>query len=270
MACLSLRKIYRYQQKIIKCIYGPMPIVLPMNTQTVTDVKVLLVFTAVKAEYDAISSAVKHWTLDTPRGVRATGYDEVVVEQIGVRGKNLRNILPKFAHTRLAGVITAGVAGALDPDLGVGDVVIDSASMEVDRVVEFINAMSGGARVHKGPIHTSKTLVSTVAEKKLLFAQNHCLAVEMESQYTRSFAEHRKLPWLSVRAISDSAIDAIPRQVVHFVDRKGNMNPFGITMGLAMNPMLIPQVVRLGRNTTLATKRLSDVMGAVIRSGWPF
>ena len=270
MAHKCLKTFLRYRKKIIKCIYGRVPILVPMNTPTATDQKVLLIFTAVKTEFDAVSSAVNHWTQDTPSSVRTTVYDEVVVEQIGIRGRNLRHVLPKYAHSRITGVITAGLAGALDPNLGIGDVVIDSAAKDADRVVEFINAMSGGTRVHKGPIHTSKALVSTVEEKKLLSAQNHCLAVEMEAQYVRSFAEHRKLPWLSVRAISDSAVDAIPQQVVRFVDRKGNVNPFGVTMGLAMNPMLIPQVVRLGKNTSLANKRLGEIMGAIIRSGWPF
>jgi adenosylhomocysteine nucleosidase len=112
--------------------------------------------------------------------------------------------------------------------------------------------------------------VSTARAKKQLHKETKALAVDMENAYTRQLADRRHIPWLGIRAISDTAFENISPQVVHFVDGTGNARPWDITISLARKPMLIPQLIRLGRNTQSATKHLSAAIGAVIRSGWPF
>ncbi len=259
-------------QSVAICYFRP-PVVSieqAMITQTVCDSRLLLVLTAIKPEYEAVSSAVKQWIHNTPAAMRSNAYEEVVVEQIGIRGKSLREILTRYSHSQLAGVIIAGVAGGLDPRLGIGDVVIDSASQDAPRIAEFIHAMSGGRNVHIGPIHTSKHMVTSPREKKLLFEKTRALAVEMENKYTRILANRREIPWLGIRTISDTAFESMPAQVVRFVDSMGAVRPWEITVSLARQPLLIPEVMRLGRHTQIATRKLAETLGAVIRSGWPF
>ena len=254
------------------CYFRPpvVPIEQAMITRTVCDSRLLLILTALKPEYEAVSSAVKHWMHDTPAAARSNAYEEIVVEQIGIRGQSLREILPRYSNSPLAGVIIAGVAGALDPRLGIGDVVIDSASQDAPRIAEFIHAMSGGQNVRIGPIFTSKHMVTSPKEKKLLFEKTRALAVEMENKYTRILANRRAIPWLGIRTISDTAFANMPAQVGRFVDSLGAVRPWEITISLARRPLLIPEVMRLGRHTQIATRKLAEILGAVIRSGWPF
>src|SRR5271170_2794952 len=129
-----------------------------MSTQISSDTKILLIFTPVKAERAAVDMAVNRWTASVPESLRSTSYENIVIEQIGVRGTNLRDILPRYTHSPVAGIITAGIAGALSPELDVGDLVLDSASSDVQRVADFMNTMSNSRRVCVGPVHTSKTL----------------------------------------------------------------------------------------------------------------
>ncbi len=267
---ISERRITAFLEKLLRLGYRICPIESAMSTQTVCDSKVLLMFAALKSETEAVQTAVDHWTHDCPSIARSGAYDSIMVECIGMRGRRLREVLPRYAHQRVAGVIVAGVAGALSPDLAVGDLVIDTESTEADRVAEFMNAMSSQRRVRVGPIHTVKEMVSSARAKKQLHKETNAMAVDMENAYTRQLAERRKAPWLGIRAISDTAFENISPQVVHFVDGSGSVRPWDLTLSLARKPMLIPQLIRLGRNTQSATRHLSDAIGAVIRSGWPF
>ena len=230
----------------------------------------LLMFAALKPEAEAVQTAVDRWTHDCPSIARSGSYDNITVECIGMRGTRLREVLPRYAHQRVAGVIVAGVAGALAPELVIGDLVIDTNSTDADRVAEFMNAMSSQRRVRVGPIHTAKELVGSARAKKQLYKETNAIAVDMENAYTRQLADRRKVPWLGIRAISDTAFENISSKVVHFVDGSGTVRPWDLTLSLARKPMLIPQLIRLGRNTQSATRHLSDAIGAVIRSGWPF
>ena len=230
----------------------------------------LLMFAALKPETDAVQTAVDRWTHDCPSFSRSRSYDNIKVECIGMRGTRLREVLPRYAHQRVAGVIVAGVAGALAPELAIGDLIIDTNSTDAVRVAEFMNAMSSQRRVRVGPIHTAKELVGSARAKKQLYKETNAIAVDMENIYTRQLAERRKVPWLGIRAISDTAFENISSKVVHFVDGSGTVRPWDLTLSLARKPMLIPQLIRLGRNTQSATRHLSDAIGAVIRSGWPF
>ncbi len=241
-----------------------------MNTATACDLKILLVFAALNSEKEAVQSSVDHWTQNCPRALQSTAYEKIIVECIGVRGNRLRQVLPQYAHQRVAGVIVAGVAGALAPELGVGDLIIDSQSTDAQRVGDFMNAMSTPRPVRVGLIHTAKHMVCTVKAKQVLHQQTNALAVEMENAYTHALADRRHVPWLGIRSISDTAFEEVSPQVVHFVDSVGSLRPWDFTWSLARRPMLIPQLIRLGKNTHSATKQLSDAIGAVIRSGWPF
>ncbi len=240
-----------------------------MDTQTICDAKVLLILTAIKTEYSAVKSVVDRWLADSPTTIRTDHYDQMAVELIGIRAKGLRDVLSAYSHNRVVGVITAGLAGALSPELDTGDIVIDSTSTNASALAQFMDNMSGRRRVFVGPIHTSRHVVSTPEDKKKLYTESQALAVDMENSYTRDFALRRKIPWLGIRAISDNAFESIPAEVMRFIDTAGNVKPWELTMGLARHPGLIPAVVRLGKHTQTATRQLSDTLAAVIRSGWP-
>ena len=95
----------------------------------------------------------------------------------------------------VAAIIMAGLAGGLDPILGIGDIVID------DCPPGWIPDLP-----HRiGKIVTSPTMVSTPADKQKLFEQTGALAVDMENEIVRAAALKIGVPFVSIRAISDTA-----------------------------------------------------------------
>jgi hypothetical protein len=142
-------------------------------------------------------------------------------------------------------VIVAGLAGALDPVLGVGDLVLDRP----------VAGLPPGLPWHVGTIHTAEDLVSSVEHKRDLFRQTGSLAVDMEQAVV-----HRMLPntcrIIGLRAISDPADMALDPAVIGMVDPLGRPRPLAVLATLARRPGLIPHLRQLNANSKLALRSL--------------
>ncbi|NNM85933.1 MAG: hypothetical protein HKL96_09305 [Phycisphaerales bacterium] len=241
-----------------------------MTTKVVSDSKLLLIVTAVGVEQHAISPVVKHWLGETPAAVRSPRYENIIVEQLGVRSSRLGEVMPRYAHCHLAGIISAGLGGGLDPELAIADVVLDQDSHQCSRVLDFINAMSGGQRCQLGKMYTSKQVIARPEEKKELFQKTGCNVVDMESRRIRDYATRHNTPWLGVRAISDTAFDAMPKEFVRMLDDGGNISFLKLASSLATSPSLLKHMLRLRKTSHDAARQLANTIGAIIRSGWPF
>jgi hypothetical protein len=149
-----------------------------------------------------------------------------------------------------SGIILAGIAGALDPKLQIGDVLIET---------------SGDFHWPKFPfqtrkIHCADHVISTVAEKAKLFAETRAVAVDMESAKVRRFAEERAIPMLHIRAISDQADHAIPPEIFGWLDSMGNPRGSAVARGIARNPTLLPSLFRLRKHSTIACRAMAQAV----------
>jgi adenosylhomocysteine nucleosidase len=149
-----------------------------------------------------------------------------------------------------SGVILAGIAGALDPNLKIGDVLIET---------------SGDYPWPKFPfqsrkIHCADHVISTVAEKAKLFSETRAVAVDMESERVRRFAEECGIPMLHIRAISDQANHAIPPEIFGWLDSMGNPRGAAVASGIARNPMLLPTLLRLRRHSAIACHAMAQAV----------
>jgi adenosylhomocysteine nucleosidase len=162
--------------------------------------------------------------------------------------------MPDLRHTPPNGIIMAGLAGALYPALRIGDVVIDDCPAEFQPSGHF----------RTGKITASKKLVSTPLEKRLLFEQTGALAVDMESAVVRAAAAEQNLPFVSIRAISDTADESLDPAILGMVDSFGQPRIIPLALALLRRPMLIPRLIRLGKSSNLAAKNLATVVHAIV------
>ena len=179
------------------------------------------------------------------RALRRAGLSATVV---GIGGSRLSAVVVPPGTTA---VLMAGVGGAIDPSLAVGDVVTDGTPVP-------------GVRC--GVIHSVDRVVSTVAEKAALFAATGASVVDMEQAIVRAWAERLGLPVIGVRAVSDAATDVIDPDVVRFVTDVGRPRPGVIAAALLRRPGLIPQLVRLNADTRRALGRLAVALPVIVRS----
>ena len=156
----------------------------------------------------------------------------------------------------VCGLIMAGLAGALDPVLRVGDVVIDDCPTAALPAVAY----------RRGKICASPTLLSTPADKQAMFDRTRALAVDMESAAARQLAADWSVPFVSIRAISDAADESLDPAVLKLVDSFGRPRPLCIAATLVQRPSLIPHLRRLGAASSLAADHLAKAVRGIAQA----
>jgi len=173
---------------------------------------------------------------------RAIGLD---AETVGIRACRLRHDAIPLGTSC---VIMAGLGGALDPALSVGDVIV--------------HGPLGWASptVRTGKIHTVDRMISDPAEKASLFKSTGGLAVDMESAIVRQAAEIKGVPFFNIRAISDTADQAIDAEIFGLVDDIGRPRPMKAMSLLARRPGLYGSMRRLQSDTEIALAKLAQAV----------
>lgn len=214
----------------------------------------LMIFTAVALEARAVAGALGMDCPGAGRGVRRqAGGHSVSIHLIGIRGKGVHDVpLPAEGASC---VIMAGLAGALDPSLGIGDVVIDHVA----------EGMGVSLRATRGRIYTSERIVATPKEKAELFASTEAIAVDMENSIVREWARLHGVAFAAIRAISDRADQSLDPAVLRLVDEWGRPRLAGIFRTLVRKPTLIPKLIRLGADSKTAARQLGVAVSELVR-----
>ena len=152
----------------------------------------------------------------------------------------------------MTALISAGLAGACDPALRVGDVVragvvIDSRTGESFADAEF-----------KQVLVTSHAIAS-VREKARLRASYHADAVDMEAATVARLARAHGLAFRAVKAISDEAdfeLDGLAK----FATADGQFREAAFAMHAAVRPALWGKVIGLARNSGKAVAALTEAL----------
>jgi len=166
-----------------------------------------------------------------------------------------------LAEETPAALLSFGIAGALDPGLAPGALIAASAviaglPMPTDAAWTRAIAAATGARIT--PIAGSDVLVPDAAAKTALLAATGAAAVDMESQVVARHARRLGVPFAVLRAIADTADEAVPPAAAHGLDEAGNPAPLRVMLGLLRRPQDLPGVIRLARRSRAALSALAD------------
>jgi adenosylhomocysteine nucleosidase len=149
----------------------------------------------------------------------------------------------------IAGVVSFGLCGALDPALKVGDLVIGESVADAGDCygadvhwAARIAALLPSARV--GRFARAERPVSSVAEKAELRERTGAVAVDLESFPVAKLARWFGVPFAVIRAVSDAADRALPpaAQVGLGVDGRPAIGP--VFASLKSNPWQIGALIR--------------------------
>lgn len=169
------------------------------------------------------------------------------------------------------GLVSWGMAGGLDPSLPAGTICLPSVIVSRDgatfptadkwrhRVRESIAL---GRTVVGGRLLTSTVAIGDVAGKSAAFRDTGAAAVDMESLAVAEVAVAHDVPFLSVRAIVDTASDELPRAVMD-AGSEGSVRISRLVLGVFRSPPQILPLLRLARRYRSATRALA----AVARTG---
>jgi adenosylhomocysteine nucleosidase len=149
--------------------------------------------------------------------------------------------------------VSGGLSAQLDPaELLVGERVVCVRSGEVlqpSAALVELAVRSTGAR--RAVLVSSPDLADSVAEKRRLLAAAQAgtaaALVDLESASYAAVAQAAHIPWLILRAVSDSADEALPELLNRSRDQGGALSRARVLRGLLADPLLLPTLLRLRR-----------------------
>jgi adenosylhomocysteine nucleosidase len=176
-------------------------------------------------------------------------------------------------------LISFGIAGAVETELEIGDVVAAEAVCRLERgritpqqqLEPWTQAAreaasrtlaKRGAHLYIGTAIT--TGGSQVSEGQLGVILHPIL--EMETAGIAQVAAEHGIPLLSIRAISDGPRAPLPIDPVEMMDENARLRPGGIFMAIMRRPSIIRQFGRMLQNTRIAADNAALVLIEVLRN----
>ena len=163
-------------------------------------------------------------------------------------------------------VVSIGYAGALDPALQVGDLII------ADKVVYYETMKSYSLdkelsdpmpEVRRGTLLTVDSPATKPQEKKALREKYSAVAVDMETSALAEEAQARDLPFVSIRAVTDTA-DQELIDCSHLVAEDGDVSKLKAGWHILTHPGDLKGMIDLGKNAQKATANLTEFLGRIL------
>lgn len=211
------------------------------------------------------------WRFPFPVYEQRRGSARLRLASAGLRAARLSDRWPALAAGLVTPlVISAGVCGALAPELKAGDMILPESVIGV--AGERLNVTAGphaaavklapGART--GLLLTSPEVLGSPEAKAERFGATGAVAVDLESAIILAWALRQGCPSLVVRAVSDRAGQRLPAELVELVTGEGRLKA-GRALAMALtHPGTIPHALLLQRGTRRALKSVSGLIAALV------
>lgn len=197
---------------------------------------------------------------------------EVCVMQGGMgfdnAARSAETMIDSFAPDLL---VSAGFCGGVASELLVGDIavacgfVIASGAGVQQVPIEmpvFIKKLlreltDHGKRAFESLFVSTPTVMNKAAIAVLLNDHASFPVVEMESAAIALIAVEKKTPFLAIRAVSDPRGEELQFSIEEFCDAQLNISIPRVLLTILKRPVIIPQLIRLARNSRVASKSLT-------------
>ncbi len=221
----------------------------------------LLILTALDFEARGLA---RHLGLDPAAGRAWSHFSggSLEIVAVGVGACHLEARAQSGAAPAL--VVSAGVCGALAPELAVGALVVPEAVLGPDGR-RRLTAAAGGVRRH-GTLLTADRVLEDAAAKSRRWLETGALAVDMESATILDWAAARGLPGLVIRGVSDPAARGVPADLARVVHDDGRVRPMRAVTAMLARPRALADAVALRAGTTAALKTVAAALGTLSRA----
>ena len=160
-------------------------------------------------------------------------------------------------------VISTGFAGALKEEIHSGDLVIDTARSDPKRAGQMAElAEKSFMPAHGGAFFSSGEALLTAREKLKKAQETGAIAVEMESQAIFEVMRAKRIPYLSVRAVSDTLHQNLPPIVLQADSRR--VPSVGFFLELLTHPGQWKSFFELVRSSQKASRSLAKILKGFI------
>jgi adenosylhomocysteine nucleosidase len=177
-------------------------------------------------------------------------------------------------------LVSLGFAGALNPELAAGDIILCSGVHYGDgndnNMTYYIHSSdkemytllcrtleSESVNFRTGEVVSVLQPIQTAEERAELRDQFNAEIVDMESYWIASIAAQRQVPFLALRAVSDTVDDIFP-PIEQIVDIEGNLLPRKAALHFLSHPWHLTMLFGLYRNSVKAGKNLNEVIKRLV------
>jgi len=180
-----------------------------------------------------------------------------------------RALLDGFPVTRL---LVLGFGGGLSPALELGalfvarQVVADAARAPAPDAEATERLVRRGV-ARPALFLTSSRLLATAASKGAAWnalAQDGPAVVDLETAAIAEVAHARGVPYVALRAVSDTAEETLPVDLDRFIDARGRIRRLAILRRAVRQPSIVPGLWELRRRAGLCSEKLAAALAAWI------
>lgn len=183
-----------------------------------------------------------------------------------------RGLTELLSRVDLEAVLAIGIAGGLSADLEVGDVV---AASRVANGTGEVSPPDGRwhARalaqhgVTDGSIYSHSEIAIDPVAKKRLWEQSGGGAAQVVDLETASYARAaaaREVPYLALRAVSDSSAEALPLDFNRFRKADGSSDRFRVSRYALLHPSIVPELMQLRERLRHCAERLASLVEEIL------
>jgi nucleoside phosphorylase len=206
-----------------------------------------------------------------------SGWDCVLITSgMGIQhAKQAAKIIVETVHPRI--LISFGIAGAVEADLKIGDVVEATKVCVLDQgkieTCQSISPLSEAAReavicaLAEIGAHLFSGTAITTGGSQLNEIQPGTFPhpiLEMETAGIAQVTSDHGIPLLSLRAISDGPIAPIPMELGEIMDKDANLHPGRMLKAIVRHPKVLLQGIKTIRNSRVAADNSALAVISVI------
>ena len=177
-------------------------------------------------------------------------------------------------------ILSIGYAGGLDPKLKAGDVILVDHVLEINKAfanvgsypidlkqLELLQGLTYPKKivVHRGKLITVDQVVDNPAVKQELGSRYNALAVDMETAVLIAHATKKKIPFLSVRVLSDTVEQSLVN-VGSFIGDDGKVSKLKAGWYAMTHPNTVKNFISLRGQSRLASRNMTEFLGFFMRT----
>jgi nucleoside phosphorylase len=163
-------------------------------------------------------------------------------------------------------LISTGFAGALEKDLRVGHLLV-ADNYSTAKLLESPQLKLTDEGTFLGHLATVPRMIESIGQRETLNKRTGAAAVDMETETIAELCAAHDLPMLSVRAISDTAIEPFPAPAHVLFDLAKQKTDF-VRLGsyLLTHPGAVSRLNAFRQRIGVARKTLTEALDKILRA----
>ena len=177
-------------------------------------------------------------------------------------------------------VLSIGYAGGLGFKLKIGDLVIADSIIELSSNNSYVNKHAVSQQqlallekldlpknilIHRGTLITVNQVICDSVVKKELGSRYNALAVDMETSALITHATKKKIPFISIRSISDTVEQSLV-DMSSFISDDGEVSKIKAGWYIATHPNMVKKFISFRDQSQKATSNMTEYTGVFVRS----